>query len=107
MQQSLFDSIGMKHSFIGLPAKKQNNVAVRYDRQGNVIPLYEFDHDGGSAVYASAHDLALFALLHLGDAFQEVLSPEHIQQMKEPTGEIGPGSGYGMGWRMDKGTIKL
>ena len=107
IQQALFDPMGMKHSFIGLPTGKRNNVAVRYDRQGNAIPLYEFDHDGGSAVYASAYDLALFALLHLGDAFQEVLSPKHVQQMKEPTGEIGPGSGYGMGWRMDKGDYEI
>lgn len=107
VETSLFKSIGMEDSFIGLPNAKDKNVAVRYDRQDNPIPLYEFDHDGGSAVYASAYDLARFAQLHLEDAFQEVLQPKYIQQMKEPTGEIGPSSGYGMGWRMDRGDHEI
>ncbi|MBA61598.1 MAG: hypothetical protein CMJ76_04460 [Planctomycetaceae bacterium] len=107
IQTALFDSLEMEHSFVGLPDGKQKNVAVRYDRQGNPIPLYEFDHDGGSAVYASAYDLARFALLHLEDRFEGVLKPEYIQQMKEPTGEISPRSGYGMGWRMDQGDYEI
>ena len=107
IQTTLFEPLGMENSFIGVPVDKQKNVAVRYDRRGNPIPLYEFDHDGGSAVYASAYDLARFALLHLEDAFQEVLNPEYVEQMKEPTGEIGPASGYGMGWRIDKGNHEI
>ncbi|MBK96166.1 MAG: hypothetical protein CMJ79_15240 [Planctomycetaceae bacterium] len=102
-QQHVFDALAMEHSFIGLPAVKQKNVAVRYDRQGAAIPLYEFDHDGGSAVYASAYDLARFALLHLEDAFQEVLEPKWVQQMKEPTAQVGTNRGYGMGWLIETG----
>ncbi len=107
MQRALFESLGMQNSFAGLPSEKQKNVAVRYDRQGNPLPLYEFDHDGGSAVYASAHDLAQFALLHLEDQFQEVLKPQYIQQMQHPTAEINQNSGYAMGWRVDEGEYRI
>lgn len=107
IETKLFKPLGMENSFIGLPEDKRQNVAVRYDRRGTPIALYEFDHDGGSAVYASAYDLARFALLHLEDAFQKVLAPEYVQQMKEPTAEIGKTSGYGMGWRIDKGTHEI
>ena len=84
-------------------ATNKKNIAVRYNRQGQAIPHYEFDHDGGSAVYASAYDLARFAVLHIGSGLHEVLSPAFVEQMKEPTASVNSNAGYGMGWLIEDG----
>ncbi len=103
MDKHVFGPLGMTHSFVGLPTDKQKNTAVRYNRQGQAIPHYEFDHDGGSAIYASAYDLARFAVLHIGNGLHEVLSPAFVEQMKEPTASVNSNAGYGMGWLIEDG----
>ncbi|GIW51518.1 MAG: hypothetical protein KatS3mg081_0873 [Gemmatimonadales bacterium] len=65
MRSEVFEPLGMRHSSVHLAPELEGVAAQRYDGRRRPIPYYDFDHDGGSAVYASAHDLARFALFHL------------------------------------------
>ena len=77
--------------------------AERYDRNGEPISFYEFDHPGASAIYCSAHDLIRFAQLHLKSLRidqRAVLTDASINQMQTATTSGGSNDGYGLGWRI-------
>ena len=105
MQQQLFAPLGMKNSSVHAPdADSGHQLAVRYGPSGEPIPYYQFDHDGASAVYSSAHDLARFALFHMKtplDDQQAPLGDSTIDSMQFPSAAIDADSGYGVGWRID------
>ena len=66
--------------------------------------VYDFDHPGGSAVFASAHDLIRFAMFHLKNHLPDqrpIISDESIDEMHRPTALENDGSGYGIGWATD------
>ncbi len=97
MHNELFVPLGMTRSGVDLPPALKGQEAVRYDTSGQVLPHYEFDHPGASAVYASAHDLARFGAFHVQTPFDdqaEILSEESITAMQETPIELG----YGVGW---------
>lgn len=104
MRSEVFEPLGMKHTSVHLPAELESLAAQRYDRARRPIPYYDFDHDGGSAIYASAHDLARFALFHLKTPLPDqsrvlwdsTLDAMHLVQTP-------PGSGsYALGWLVDE-----
>ena len=89
--------------------------AVKYTPDGLVVPPYDSDSPGASAIYSSAHDLVRFAMFHLkndlppeGDLRPEqkaIIRDAAIDAMQNPSPETGPtrdwereGSGYGIGW---------
>ena len=75
--------------------------AIRYSGDGTPIPFYDFDHPGGSAVYASAHDLVRFGMFHLKAHLSDqkaILKDETIDEMQRATVDMGPNTGYGIGW---------
>ncbi|MPZ19957.1 MAG: serine hydrolase [Luteitalea sp.] len=101
----VFEPLGMSHSAVGVPPGLEDQQAVRYAPDGTPIPFYDFDHRGGSAVYASAHDLIRFAMFHLGDDVRgqrAVISEASRQVMQRPTAEMSPKAAYGIGWGTDK-----
>ena len=103
MKREVFIPLGMNRTSVHLSDEYEQYAAVRYGEDGKPIPYYTFDHDGASAVYASAHDLARFALFHLGELLEDQVEIFGIQgtlEMQTPTQEIVSGSGYGMGWRI-------
>jgi hypothetical protein len=55
----------MMHSSIGIGPGLERFAAVRYDDLDRPIPYYDFDHDGASQVWSSAHDLVRFGMFHL------------------------------------------
>jgi len=80
-----------------------------------VVPPYDSDSPGASAIYSSAHDLVRFAMFHLkndlppeGDLRPDqraIISDAALDEMQSPSPETGPmkewereGSGYGIGW---------
>jgi CubicO group peptidase (beta-lactamase class C family) len=77
-------------------------------RDGTIVPPCETDSPGASAIYASAHDLIRFAMLHLKTPLPDqrvILGDAAVDKMKQPSLETGPlraweqnGSGYGIGW---------
>jgi CubicO group peptidase (beta-lactamase class C family) len=104
MKSEVFEPLGMRHTSVHLPSGLEELVAQRYDARRRPIPYYDFDHDGGSAVYASAHDLALFALFHLKTPLAvqgSILQDSTIDAMREVQTTRGNGN-YALGWLVDE-----
>lgn len=98
----VLDPLGLDHTFVGRPPRRAGKTALRYDANGRPLPDYGFDHDGASAVYASAHDLVRFGMAHLGhgsDGAPALLSEEGRALMRTP---VPPAEGYGLGWGLGR-----
>lgn len=65
MRREVFLPLGLTRTAVDIPTAVAPYAATRYGRDGLPIPLYDFDHPGGSAVYSSAHDLVRFGMFHL------------------------------------------
>jgi CubicO group peptidase (beta-lactamase class C family) len=105
MRREVFLPLGMTQTTVGLPPGGDKTTAIRYGVDGLPIPDYDFDHPGGSAVFASAHDLVRFGqfhvLAHLRDQ-KQILSDDTIASMKR-VGEAGrPDSLYGIGFNVQE-----
>jgi CubicO group peptidase (beta-lactamase class C family) len=86
---------------VDIPPGMEKQHAMRYGTDGLPIPFYTFDHPGGSAVYASAHDLVRFGMFHLKAKLPDqkaILSDQTIDEMHKATMASGPNAGYGIGW---------
>ncbi|HEX4382499.1 MAG TPA: serine hydrolase domain-containing protein [Myxococcales bacterium] len=103
LRQEVFLPLGMTHSSLE-PMPFQ---AVRYGVDGLPIPWYETDHEGASAIFASAHDLVRFgqfnAKAHLRDQ-KAILSDAELDALHAPTMDEGNGKGYGAGWETSSGS---
>ncbi len=111
MRSEVFEPLGMEHSSVHLPAELEGVAAQRYDGRRRPIPYYDFDHDGGSAVYASAHDLARFALFHLKAPLADqrpILKDSTIDTMRKVQTPRGSGP-YALGWfvEQDRGFLRV
>ncbi len=107
MREEVFQPLGMFQSSVDLTPQLEANQAVRYGADGVPYPFYDFDHPGGSAIYASAHDLVRFGLLHAGclmSDMRQILKPETLVAMRTPVN--GPDEPYlfGVGWRCEVDT---
>lgn len=106
---NVFAPLGMEHSDIPTKADPGRHRAVRY-RDGKPLPFYDFDHRGGSAVFASAHDLVRFGMLHLKtpQSDQKAILPNgRIDEMQEAIGHAA--YDYGIGWMIypEQGDYRL
>jgi CubicO group peptidase (beta-lactamase class C family) len=101
VRDEVFLPLGMTQSSIGIPAGLESKTAARYAQDGSPLPFYDFDHPGGSAVFSSAHDLALFGLFHSRQKQEEqksILNDESLGEMQRGTADCGEGRRYGVGW---------
>ena len=101
VQENVFEPLGMEHSDIPTEPDPGPHRAVRYWDDGMPLPFYDFDHRGGSAVFASAHDLVRFGLLHLKTLQPDqrpVLPGRRINQMQKSISTEGAPYEYGVGW---------
>jgi CubicO group peptidase (beta-lactamase class C family) len=100
MRRDVFEPLGMSHTSVHLDERTRGHAAERYDVARKAIPYYDFNHDGGSAVYACAHDLVRFGMFHLGNRLPEqraVIGDETrraMQRVETPQGS----ERYGLGW---------
>jgi CubicO group peptidase (beta-lactamase class C family) len=100
MQRLVFAPLGMSAE-VATAGVRPPRAAVGYDTAGHALPAYGFDHDGASAVHATATDLRRFAGMHLrgGRAGPLLLSDSltrRMQQRQTPA----DADGYGMGWEL-------
>ncbi len=101
MRREVFLPLGLTRMSVGIAPRQEKNHAIRYGADGLPIPYYDFDHRGGSAVYASAHDLVRFGMFHLKANLTDqtqILTADSIDEMQRPTSEPGARTGYGIGW---------
>jgi CubicO group peptidase (beta-lactamase class C family) len=101
LRTEVFLPLGMLRSALGVSPELQAYRAARYGSDGVRYPDYDFDHPGGSAVYASAHDLLRFALFHLNQRLPDqkaILSEAAIDAMQDPRDNVNGTSGYAFGW---------
>lgn len=105
MEAEVFKPLGLTNIVAGRPTRyDEKQIAKRYAPTGAVIPHYDFDHTGASAVYASAHDLVRFGMFflknHLPD--QKAIFPDAlIDEMLRPSTPPGKGPNpprYGIGF---------
>ena len=101
MRTEVFVPLGMTRTSVDIGPGWQDYAAARYGTDQLPLPFYDFDHPGGSAVYASAHDLLRFGNLHLkrppADG-RRILSDASIDAMQQSTATVGGTVGYGVGW---------
>lgn len=101
MRNEVFLPLGLTRTSVHLTPALEPFAAVRYTPKGERLPHYDFDHPGGSAVWASAHDLVRFAQVHLKTR-QWILRDSSIDEMQRPVSRIGANQNYGVGWFLDK-----
>ena len=102
MRSEVFLPLGMRRSWIGRAHAPAPRPAARYGPEGARLPFYDFDHRGGSAAFASAHDLALFGAFQVGappPGQRAVLSRQALAETQRGTAEVQAGIAYGLGWR--------
>ena len=102
MRQRVFLPLDLTRTAVHVPSELRPFAAQRYWPDGTPIPYYDFDHDGGSAVYSSAHDLVRFGMFHLGlqvPGQRDILRPETRRQMQQSVAPAsGASLGYALGW---------
>jgi CubicO group peptidase (beta-lactamase class C family) len=101
MREEVFLPLGLTHTSVNIGPGLEKYQAIRYSGDGTPIPFYDFDHPGGSAVYASAHDLVRFGMFHLKAHLSDqkaILKDETIDEMQRATVDMNPNTGYGIGW---------
>ena len=100
MRANVFLPLGLTHTRVIVAPPTQSDVTQRYNRQGQLLPFYDFDHRGASAIYSSAHDLVRFGMYNLGDHVagqQAILKAATLDLMHRP---VAPAH-YGLGWIID------
>jgi CubicO group peptidase (beta-lactamase class C family) len=102
MRAQVFDPLGMTHTSVGLPKKLQRHAAIRYRPDGKPYPFYEFDHDGASAVWSSAHDLVRFGAFHLGGPLNGQAKILDKSSRESMTAVQEPGEDYALGWGISR-----
>jgi CubicO group peptidase (beta-lactamase class C family) len=107
MDAKFYDAAGMTHTSDRVRPGLENDATAQYrhDLAGRFVrvPPYGFDHDGASAVWSSANDLARFLRLHLNDGvldgnrcFREG-TLRAMQQFSVARTPDKPEQGYGLG----------
>lgn len=113
MRARVFVPLGMTRTSVHLTPELKPYAAVRYDARHRPVPYYDFDHDGGSAVYASPHDLVRFGLFHLKNHLPDqraILADSTIEAMQRPQTPEGSEPAYGLGWLVypnDRGFLNI
>jgi len=105
MRTEVFLPLGMTRTSVDIAAGLEPYAAQRYDSKQRPIPFYTFDHPGGSAVYASAHDLIRFGMFHLRNRLPEqrrIIADSTIQLMQLIQTPDTTDGGYGLGWGITK-----
>jgi len=110
MDRRVFRPLGLTRTSVGIPPGTEGDWARRYGTEGQLLPFYDFDHPGASAIFSSAHDLVRFGAFHLGYRIgsedgggqgsrgaPSLLPGPVLEEMQTPR-EPPAGNAYGLGW---------
>ena len=101
MDEEVFGPLGMTDSAVFLEPGPEERVAQRYSGREKLIPFYDFDHRGASAVYCSARDLLRFGMFHLKDKLsgqKKIIKDKTIDLMKSRRDPEVEANEYRLGW---------
>jgi hypothetical protein len=103
LRKEIFQPLGMKSCFLDSDMKQMARAAIRYNsRPPNApTPASISTTPGGSSIYCSVHDVAIFGMFHLKDRLstqKPILSDASIDAMRRPTGAVDSRAGYGLSW---------
>jgi len=113
MDRRVFRPLGLTRTSVGIPPGAEGDWARRYGTEGRLLPFYDFDHPGASAIFSSAHDLVRFGAFHLGygipgeegeeqgtPRIRPLLPDRVLEEMQTPQ-EPPTGNTYGLGWFLE------
>ncbi len=107
LRERVLRPLGMKDSFFDTDLSRRAEMAKRYADDGQLLPFYLTATPGSGELYASAHDLARFAMLHLGgkglDPSAMILDQARLDELHRPETPVAPHFHYGMGWQVYDG----
>jgi len=100
MHRRVLAPLGLDDSFFGSDTVRVQSGAMRYDAHGRLIPHYTTSTPASGELYASAHDLALFALFnmrHRAKGQAAILSEQNLDELHRPvfTGPSGVATTFG------------
>ncbi|HUN83150.1 MAG TPA: serine hydrolase domain-containing protein [Terracidiphilus sp.] len=99
MTQRVLTPLGLNDSFFGTSIVRLRTGAVRYDSSGNPIPDYITATPASGELYASAHDVARFAMFNMKPRDRAgILDDRWIEELHRPV-FVGPsGVATTFGW---------
>ena len=102
MESEVFRRTGMRHTALADEAVLDSHSARRYAfGESGSQPCRVMEPEGGAGFWTCAHDLALYALMHLGHARKPLLSQATLATIHK----LDNGKHYQYGWgRMDEGS---
>jgi len=100
MQRKVLTPLGLNDSFFGTDTVRIQSGAQRYDAHGRLIPHYTTSTPASGELYASAHDLARFALFNMRQGVEgqsAILSEKNVEELHRPvfTGPSGVATTFG------------
>jgi CubicO group peptidase (beta-lactamase class C family) len=105
LHDKVLEPLGLSHSFFDTDLSRRDEMAQRYDDTGNVFPFYVTSTPATGELYASAHDVARFAMFHLKDHLadqQPILSDKQIDELHRPVIRSLGDRSYGIGWMIGR-----
>jgi len=99
MTERVLTPLGLDDSFFGTSVARLPTGAVRYDSSGNPMPDYTTATPASGELYASAHDLARFAMFNMKQRYRaRILDDRWIEELHKPV-FVGPsGVATTFGW---------
>jgi len=101
LADEIFKPLALSHASVCLAPPASADVAEKYSSTLALVPFCDHDTRGASAIYATAHDLALFLLLHLGrlqPGQKAILKPDSVAAMQKSRDPDVRDSSYALGW---------
>jgi CubicO group peptidase (beta-lactamase class C family) len=101
MTQRVLTPLGLHDSFFDTSVARLPTGAARYDSSGNPIPYYTTSTPASGELYASAHDLAHFAIFNMKNHVQgqaPILDDRWIDELHKPVFAGPSGVATTFGW---------
>jgi CubicO group peptidase (beta-lactamase class C family) len=105
LHDKVLEPLRLTHSFFDTDLSRRDEMAQRYDGAGKAFPFYVTSTPGTGELYASAHDVARFAMFHLKDHLadqQPILSDKQIDELHRPVIQSVGDRSYGIGWMIGR-----
>jgi CubicO group peptidase (beta-lactamase class C family) len=99
MAQRVLSPLGLEESFFDTNVARLSMGAARYDSSGNPIPYYTTSTPASGELYASAHDLAQFAMFNMKNrSRRQILGDRWIDELHRPVFGGPSGIATTFGW---------